>query len=68
MRIKFLLNGRHYCTYLELTLQEILTYFNFQNKIFIVEYNNIICDSMNWKFTKISNNDKIEIISIVGGG
>lgn len=68
MYINFFLNGQQYRTYNILTLQIILNYLNYKSNIFIVEYNNMICNQNNWKNQKISNNDKIEIITIVGGG
>jgi len=63
--INFFLNGYSYRVYNKLTLEEILTYFNYQNKIFVIEYNKVL---INKKYQKIKNNDNIEIISIVGGG
>ena len=68
MHINFFLNGQQYRTHNILTLQTILNYLNYKSNIFIVEYNNTISNQNNWKNQKISNNDKIEIITIVGGG
>lgn len=68
MVTNFSLNGNHYRFYHQLTLHELLIYFNYSNKIFVVEYNNLICKQNDWKFKTLKNNDKIEIISIVGGG
>ena len=68
MNINFFINGQKYSIYNELTLQKILNYLNYKNSIFVVEYNNIICNQNNWKNQKICNHDKIEIITIVGGG
>ena len=65
MMIKFFLNGYCYRIHNKLTLQEILTYFNYQNKIFVIEYNKIVTKK---RYQTIKNNDIIEIISIVGGG
>ena len=71
MNLNFFLNGKHYRIYNSLnnlTLQDILIYFNYQDQIFVIEYNQIICNKNNWITQKIQNADKIEIISIVGGG
>lgn len=68
MHINFFLNGQQYRSYNKLTLQKILNYLNYKNNIFIVEYNNMICYQKDWNSQKIYNNDKIEIITIVGGG
>lgn len=67
-KINFFINGQQYYTYNYLTLQKVLNYFNCKNNIFVIEYNNMICNQKNWKNLKICNNDKIEIITIVGGG
>lgn len=67
-KVNFFINGQQYCTYNYLTLQKVLNYFNCKNHIIVIEYNNMICNKNNWKNLKICNNDKIEIITIVGGG
>ena len=51
-----------------LTLKEIINYFNYNTALYIVEYNNLICNEDKWEYIKITLDDKIEIISIVGGG
>lgn len=68
MYINFFVNGQKYRTYNTLTLPEILNYLNYKSNLFVVEYNNVICNQKNWKNQKIYTNDKIEIITIVGGG
>lgn len=64
----FIFNGSEYFTEHELTLDELLNYFNYNNTLFVLEYNNLICDKKNWHNISIKNNDKIEIVTIVGGG
>ena len=34
----------------------------------VLEYNNFICNKKEWTKIFITNNDKIEIVTIVGGG
>ena len=34
----------------------------------VVELNNLIINSMNWKKVKLKDGDNLEIVSIVGGG
>ena len=67
-RTTFFFNGNEYFTEKSITLNELLDYFNYQSSIFVVEYNNFICNKNNWKEIKIKKNDTIEIITIVGGG
>ena len=64
----FFLNGQKLCINGDLTISDILDYFNYKNNIFVVEYNKLICDQKTWATCKITSNDRIEIITIVGGG
>lgn len=64
----FFVNGHEFYVNKDLTLNQILNYFNYKNSLFVIEYNNMICDRNEWSNIKITPNDKIEIITIVGGG
>ena len=52
----------------QITIFEILIYFNCNISLFVLEYNGSICTEKNWNTIYISNNDRIELITIVGGG
>jgi thiamine biosynthesis protein ThiS len=65
---KFLLNGDKYCIEDKVTLLELINYFNYNTSLLVLEYNNSICNKKNWNKIYIHHNDKIEIITIVGGG
>ena len=65
---QFYLNGQTYLTSYPLTLLELLMYFNYDDSLLVLEYNKSICNKTNWSKTFIVNNDKIEIVTIVGGG
>ena len=65
---KFFLNGDEYSTKHELTVFELIRYFNYNASLFVLEYNNKICERKNWDKIIVKNNDKIEIVTIVGGG
>ena len=65
---KFFLNDQEYYGKGFFTLFDIITYFGYNASLLILEYNNLICDKKNWKQIYIKNEDKIEIITIVGGG
>lgn len=67
-RITFFFNGNEYYVNKCITLNDLLNYFNYHSSIFVVEYNNFICNKKNWKTTQINEYDTIEIITIVGGG
>ena len=64
----FILNGQKYGTDYNLTLLELVKYFNYNTSLLVLEYNNLICKRKNWDKIFIQNNDKIEIVTIVGGG
>lgn len=64
----FFLNGQEYSTNHELTLFELTKYFNYNTSLLVLEYNNLICNKKNWNNIIIKDNDKIEIVTIVGGG
>lgn len=64
----FFLNGQKYSIEFDLTLLELLKYFNYNPSILVLEYNNSICSKTYWNKILIKNNDKIEIVTIVGGG
>lgn len=64
----FFLNGQKYTTSSQLNLLELINYFDYNKSLLVVEYNQLICDKRYWAKILIQNNDKIEIVSIVGGG
>lgn len=64
----FVLNGEKYFIKQELTLLDLLLYFNYNSSLLVLEYNNLICNKENWDKIYINNDDKIEIVTIVGGG
>ena len=64
----FFFNGQEYQTKQRITINDLLKYFNYQSSLFVLEYNNFICNKKDWKRIMIHSNDKIELISIVGGG
>ena len=64
----FFLNGDKYVSYKRLTILDIMKYFNYNTSLFVLEYNQIVCNKENWNKIFISNNDIIEVVTIVGGG
>lgn len=64
----FFLNGQEYQSSYNFTLYECVYYFNYNSSLLVLEYNNFICPKEKWNQIIISNNDKIEIVTIVGGG
>ena len=64
----FFFNVNEYYTKKSITLEALLNYFNYNSLIFVLEYNQFIFNKNKWKEIKIKQNDRIEIITIVGGG
>ena len=65
---QFILNGEIYKTEHQLTLFDLITYFNYNDSLLVLEYNDFICEKTKCKTTFLKHSDKIEIVSIVGGG
>lgn len=69
MNIKtFVLNGQEYQSSSNFTLYECIKYFNYNSSLLVLEYNNFICPKEKWNQITIKDNDKIELVTIVGGG
>lgn len=64
----FSLNGESYYTHDDITLLNLIEYFTFDNKLLVLEYNNLVCKKQNWDKIFINDQDKIEVVTIVGGG
>jgi thiamine biosynthesis protein ThiS len=64
----FLLNGQSYYTKQNINLFDLVTYFNYNDSLLVLEHNNLICNKKKLKYVFITNQDKIEIVTIVGGG
>ena len=64
----FSLNGQSYYTTQNLTLLEIIKYFNYNDSLLVLELNQLVYNKKKWDQTFLKNHDKIEIVSIVGGG
>ena len=64
----FFFNGEEYYITQTISLGELIAYFNYQTTLFVVEYNNFICNKNKWNKIKVKKNDRIELITIVGGG
>ena len=65
---KFVLNGEEFFSDKALSLNDIIKYFNYNSSLLVLEYNHFICPRENWNTIFINDNDKIEIVTIVGGG
>nr|YP_874580.1 thiamine biosynthesis protein [Thalassiosira pseudonana]ABK20803.1 thiamine biosynthesis protein [Thalassiosira pseudonana]QWM93075.1 thiamine biosynthesis protein S [Thalassiosira pseudonana] len=64
----FFLNGEEYVSDQQVNLSDLITYFNYNASLLVLEYNHSICQKKNWATVFINDKDKIEIVTIVGGG
>ena len=51
-----------------ISLNETMKLLGYSSNTVIIELNNLIINSEEWKNKYIKNGDKLEIVSIVGGG
>jgi thiamine biosynthesis protein ThiS len=51
-----------------MNLFDVITYFDYNTSLLVLEYNNFICPKKNWHNVFLQNEDKIELVTIVGGG
>ena len=52
----------------DLTLTEVLSHLGYRDNTIIVELNNLIVNNKSWKENNVKDGDKLEVVSIVGGG
>jgi len=67
-QINFKLNGQCYISNNNLTIYQLLNYFNYDLALIVLEYNGTIYSKTKWVNLKIQSNDQFEVITIVGGG
>ena len=65
---KFFLNGEEFFSNKVINLLNIIEYFNYNSSLLVLEYNHFICPKENWETIFINDKDRIEIVTIVGGG
>lgn len=63
-------NGQLYSlqTFKRFTLDNLKTFFSYKKNLVVMEYNGKIIPPQNWSRITLKNLDKIEILTIVGGG
>ncbi|MEI6063581.1 MAG: sulfur carrier protein ThiS [Pseudanabaena sp. ELA748] len=61
-------NGDNCVCEQNLTMIELLTFLGLNPRLVVVEYNGEILHRQFWQNTIIQNSDRLEIVTIVGGG
>ena len=62
------LNGILYEYVNPLSLNELLNYLGFNLDVILIDYNGTIIQRQMWKTIQIQNQDKLEILTLAGGG
>ena len=65
---QFLVNGETYYIKQTINLFDLIIYFNYNDGFLVLEYNKLICNRINWSSIFLQDQDKIEVVTIVGGG
>lgn len=63
-----LINGEPFCCVSSMSIKSIISYLGINTKFSLIEYNNEILQEDQWPSILLQPQDKIEIITIVGGG
>ena len=66
--MNILINGKVYEVKKNINIQDILRMNNISNENIVVEINRTVISKKYWDDTRIEENDRIEIITAVGGG
>ena len=69
--MKFLINGEiKIINFQESTpnLELLIAALGLNPKIIVVEFNGVILNQQRWKSQQVSNEDRLEIVTVVGGG
>lgn len=62
-----IINGKEY-DYDELSVSDLLKTFDVQARFLVVEVNGLVVDKMMYEEKYLKKDDKVEIVSFVGGG
>ncbi len=62
------INGEPYSCNSPLQLPELLTQLNLNPRLIAIEYNGEILHRQYWSETNLQDGDRLEIVTIVGGG
>ena len=61
-------NGEEHSLTNSVTLPEFLSQIDFNPRLIAIEYNGEILHRQYWNETRLQNGDRLEIVTIVGGG
>lgn len=65
---EILINGISYRFQAGLTLFDLIEYLGFNTNLIVIDHNGTIAQKEKWNLTTLQTNDKIEVLTIAGGG
>lgn len=65
---KVLINGALYQCTNSFTIFSLLSYLGFNTNLIVIDYNGVILPKESWNRTGLNTNDRIEILTLAGGG
>lgn len=63
-----IINGETYKYFTTFTVLSLLKYLGFKKNLIVIDYNGTILQKEFWSNTFLCPNDKIEILTVAGGG
>lgn len=66
--VRIQINGKITSLEENVTVEQLLTHYGLEQRIVVVEHNEIILDRASYAHTPIMDGDRIEIVHFVGGG
>ena len=67
-KIQIYINGKKKTINISYSLIDILKEYSLENKLIAIEINQEVIPKSNYKGKKINQNDRIEILELIGGG
>ena len=68
MGVNLFVNGESQSVPTELTMRQLLVHLQLEPRMVAVEYNGEILHRQNWDNTVMTEGDRLEIVTMVGGG
>ena len=68
MAFDLTINGLKYRLNQQVTVNQLIEFFNCNKNAIAIEYNHVLLKQDVWAITFLNNQDNLEVVTIVGGG